>query len=87
MKSTASCGVLVWGAYAAAEVAFLVVRPLAAGYEHMMLPVHWRFLAVATGAYLVAGAVLGALAGWVGRRLGMESAAAERRLDCRSMVE
>lgn len=76
--SAISLGVLVWGAYATAEVAFLVVRPLAVGHEQMLLPVHWRFLGLAFAAYLGTGAALGALAGWVGRRAGLDRAATAR---------
>jgi NhaP-type Na+/H+ or K+/H+ antiporter len=86
MHSAVGYGVLVWGAYAVAEVAFLVVWPLANNYQKMMLPIHWKFLAVTIGVYLAAGAVLGWLAGWAGRRLGGESGPAMRRLAVLTLV-
>jgi arylsulfatase A-like enzyme len=86
LYSTLSFAVLVWGAYAVAEVAFLVVRPLAAGYEQMMLPIHWRFLGISIGAYLIGGAALGALAGWIRDRIGASSAEGSQRLAVLTLV-
>ncbi len=80
VRDTVKYGLLTWGAYAAAEAGLLVLRPLVAGHEQMVLRTHWEFLALSTGAYLAAGILLGALAGWIGERLRLNRKRAPARL-------
>jgi arylsulfatase A-like enzyme len=86
MRRGAGYGLLVWGAYAAAEVAMVVVRPLVAGHQQLVLRSHWEFLAVSTVAYLLAGALFGALAGWVGERFRPAGGDAPVRLAVLTLV-
>jgi arylsulfatase A-like enzyme len=79
MRDMAKFGLLAWGAYAAAEAGLLVLRPLAAGHQQMVLSSHWELLAICTVVYLIAGATFGALAGWAAAKLRLCSRGIEAR--------
>jgi arylsulfatase A-like enzyme len=55
-------GVVVWGAYAAGEIAATTLRPLLLNYRDLTPPVVWEFTFILLAIYLLAGGVLGGLA-------------------------
>lgn len=86
MRTGINYGLLVWGAYAAAETGFLVLRPLAAGHQQMLLRTHWEFLVVSTVAYLAAGLASGVLVGWAAEKLGLPGRLTDARLAVLTLV-
>ncbi len=58
-------GAVIWGAYAAAEIADTTLRPLLMNYRELTPPVVWKFTFLLLAIYPLAGALLGGLASLV----------------------